>query len=167
MNEVTTLRGGAYRRLPDLDRLMTRVEKTKGGHWMWTGSRFGLNREYGQVNLHKQRMGAHRAMWILLRGPIPDGLDLLHQCGQTLCINPAHLRPGTHKENLQEAVDARGGKHWAPRGEQHPYAKLTQAQVDTIRRRQAEGALQSDLAREYGVTQPAISHIVLGKSWKL
>lgn len=164
--EVARYQGQSWRGLRPLERLMTRVHKTADGHWLWTGSRFGLNREYGQANLDKQRMGAHRAMWILLRGPIPEGLDLLHQCGQTLCVNPDHLRPGTHRQNLEEAVAARGGKHWAPRGEAHPHAKLTEAQVADIRTRHAAGTMQRVLADEYGVSQPNISYIVRGKKWK-
>lgn len=166
MSERLPRRGGQWNRLTPYDRLMTRVNVTPDGHWLWTGSRFGLHREYGQCNLDKQRMGAHRAMWIILRGPIPDGLDLLHQCGQTLCVSPDHLRPGTHRENLAEALAARFGKHWAPKGEACVNAKLTQGQVDEIRKRRSSGTLQRVLAAEYGVSQPEISYITRGIKWK-
>ena len=161
--------GYRWRNLNPYDRLMTRVEKVtdkQGEHWMWSGSRMGLYGEYGQVTLDKVRMGAHRAMWIILRGPIPGGLDMLHQCRFTLCINPEHLRPGSHRENLAEAVALRGGKHWAPKGEACVRSKLKQFEVDDIRARYGRGERQSKLASEYGVSQPNISYIVNGQKWK-
>lgn len=158
-----------WRLLPPLERLMTRVVKETDGygeHWMWTGARMGLKGEYGQTTLDRKRTGAHRAMWTVLRGPIPEGLDILHQCGRTLCINPDHVRPGTHRQNLAEALEARLGKHWAPKGEQHTHHKLTDGQVKDIRTRHANGVFQRVLAEEYGVSQPAISYIVSNKRWK-
>ncbi len=145
---------------------MTRVEKTPDGHWLWTGSRMGLKAEYGQVTLGGARMGSHRAMWILLRGPIPDGLDILHQCGQSLCCNPDHVRPGTHRQNLAEALAERFGVHWAPRGENHPHAKLTAQNVRDVRAAVARGETQRTQAIRYGVSQVAISHIITGKRWR-
>ncbi len=160
-------KGGQWRTLSPIDRVMESIEVDDAydGHWMWTGSRCGLNREYGQTSLGGSRVVAHRAVWTLIRGPIPSGMDLLHQCGQTLCVNPSHMRVGTHRENLAEAVAARGGVHWAPKGEQCVKAKLSQEQVSDIRRRYADGERQSALASEYGVSQPSISYIVNGKRW--
>ena len=110
-------------------------------------------------------MVSHRAVWKVLGLPLPDALDLLHQCGVTLCVNPDHVRPGTHAENLREAVAARGGQHWARRGEEHPHARLSVGDIVAIRQRRARGELESVLAAAYGVSQPHISLIVLGKRW--
>jgi hypothetical protein len=160
-----TPRGGQWRRMSHLDRIMSRVERTPDGHWMWLGSRCGLRREYGQTTLRGQRMVAHRAVWKVLGRPLPDELDLLHQCGQTLCVNPDHVRPGTHAENIREALGEHGS--WSPRGERHPAARLTWAQVCDIRDRYAAGARQSVLAADFGVAQPHISAIVHGRRWKV
>jgi DNA-binding MarR family transcriptional regulator len=52
-------------------------------------------------------------------------------------------------------------------GEQHPRAKLTDAQADTIHARyHAGGILQRELAVEYGVEQTTISRIIRGKRKK-
>lgn len=105
---------------------------------------------------------AHRAVWMELRGPIPDGLDILHQCGRPACVNPAHVRVGTHRENILEAIDARGGKFWdqALRGQNNHMSKFSDDIVDVIRRRHANGESQREIAVEYGVTQPCISMII-------
>lgn len=142
---------------------MSFVDVTPDGHWMWTGSRCGLSREYGQTSFDGARMVAHRAVWLLERGALARDLDLLHQCGRTLCVNPAHVRPGTHAENIREAIESHGS--WAVRGEDHPRAVLTWAKVADIRARRSAGELQRVLAVEYGVSQVMISQIVRGKKW--
>lgn len=147
-----------------LYRVMGKVCKRADDHWIWEGSRCGLRREYGQTTIGGRRMVAHRAVWILLRGPIPEGMELLHQCPHTLCVNPDHIRVGTHRENIREAVALHGP--WALRGEANPQARLTWAKVAQIRERAAAGEMQRVLAAEYGVSQPRISQIVAGKKWK-
>lgn len=37
-------------------------------------------------------------------GPIAKGLHLLHECGDSLCLNIRHLRLGSHKENMRDLV---------------------------------------------------------------
>ncbi len=46
---------------------------------------------------------AHRVVWLLNRGPIPEGLDLDHLCRNTRCCNPVHLEPVTRSENLRRS----------------------------------------------------------------
>jgi hypothetical protein len=148
-----------------LTRIMGKVRTQSDGHWIWEGSRCGLSREYGQTSLNGVRVVAHRAVWRLLRGEIPAGLELLHQCGRSLCVNPEHLRLGTHRENILEAVALHGA--WSPVGEANASARLTWRKVAQIRERAAAGETQATLAREYGVSQPTISHVVRGLKWKL
>jgi hypothetical protein len=52
-------------------------------------------------------MSVHRYSYELHKGPISEGLHVLHECDNKLCINPDHLRAGTHAENIRDAV-ARG-----------------------------------------------------------
>lgn len=49
---------------------------------------------------------AHILMWELVHGPVAEGLVLDHLCMQPGCVNPDHLEPVTHKENLRRARDA-------------------------------------------------------------
>lgn len=148
--------------LTDMERLMAFVTITRDGHWIWNGSRCGLNREYGQCKYLGKTTIAHRAMWSLIRGAIPKGMDVLHQCGKTLCVNPSHVRLGTQKENQEEAVAARGGKNWATgvKGERHGKSVLSDAQATSIINRHSNGERQAALALEFGVTQACISLIV-------
>lgn len=139
--------------------------RQEGTCWIWTGSFYTQDGQptYGQIWLDGRRVSAHRASYLLHKGPIPDGKDVLHSCDVKACVNPLHLRPGTHAENLAEAAERHG--NWARYGENHGRAKLTQVQVDAIREARARGAKQSALAAQYGVSQVAISKIVRGLAW--
>ncbi len=53
------------------------------------------------------------------------------------------------------------------RGERHHNAKFTADDVEAIRRDYAAGGVsQYELAERYGVTQGAISHVLLGRTWR-
>jgi len=52
------------------------------------------------------------------------------------------------------------------RGSDHHAAKLMWDQVDAIRRRAAAGETQRSLAAEFGVSQPVVSKIVRGETWR-
>ncbi len=141
------------------------VEKTDSC-WLWSGStdthgyggiRVGSVTD-GSVHLEK----AHRVAWTLLRGPIPESMEVCHDCpggDNPACVNPAHLFIGTHADNM---ADAKRKGRFQNRG----MAKLSPAQVCTIRSRHAAGGvLQRTLAAEYGVSRPTVSQIVNGKRW--
>lgn len=83
-----------------LPRLLSKVLCAPGSHcWEWLAARneFG----YGKVKTGNRRTRlAHRVAFELLKGPIPDGLELDHLCRNRGCVNPAHLEPVTHHQNV-------------------------------------------------------------------
>ena len=44
--------------------------------------------------------GVHRIAWMEVNGSIPAGLEIDHVCRNRRCVNVAHLRLVTHRENL-------------------------------------------------------------------
>lgn len=66
--------------------------------WLWLGTVNGLG--YGMMTVAGRARLAHRLSYENARGPIPSGLDLDHLCRQPSCVNPAHLEPVTHRENV-------------------------------------------------------------------
>lgn len=80
-------------------RIMSRVQETQAGCWEWTGAR--TRNGYGHVKVGGIHWMAHRYAYTVQVGPIPDGLQLDHLCRNRACINPAHLEPVSHGENLR------------------------------------------------------------------
>lgn len=89
---------GGNQRGPWPERFWKKVEKSNGC-WEWTASKDPHG--YGTVRNDKKTLGAHRVSYELIVGKIPDGLDLDHLCRNPGCVNPAHLEPVTHRENVR------------------------------------------------------------------
>lgn len=149
-----------------LERMLSFREIDENGCWNWTGTKVG-SLGYGQTNLGKKRLYAHRAAFELWKHPIPDGMFVCHRCDNPRCFNPDHLFLGTQTDNMRDQVAK--GRHYTgerPRGSGHGNATITEDDVRAIRARYAAGASQPKLAREYGQTQCNISKIVLRKFWR-
>jgi hypothetical protein len=136
---------------------------------------------------------AHRVAFIASGGVLTsEKPHVLHGCDNPPCCNyhPKHLRAGSHAENMAECKakgrNATGDKHGTKthperhgsrlhpeshQGERHPRAKLTTAQVVSIR-----SAYESDsgpkygkmarIARQYGVEPVTIQAIIARRNWK-
>ncbi len=132
---------------------------TTGDCWLWTAGRDKDG--YGKCFLNRRHMRTHRAAWELTYGPIPSGLFVCHDCDVTACCRPSHLYLGTHRNNTEDAV-ARERFHLAGRS-----TLLTDAEIREIRQRYRPYVVSGpQLAREYGVSQSTISHIVRNLVWK-
>lgn len=75
------------------------------GCWLWQGA---LNSKgYGHSRLADKKGLVHRISYEFYVGPVPSGLELDHLCRVRSCINPNHLEPVTHAENMR-----RGAFYW-------------------------------------------------------
>lgn len=87
----------------DIERLLARFEIDEHGCWLWT-SRLFTQTGYSCITVlmddgRWSPTVAHRAMYMALVGPIPDGLHIDHLCRVRACVNPDHLEPVTQREN--------------------------------------------------------------------
>ena len=81
-------------------RFWEKVDVDPLGCWLWTAS---VNEDgYGQFMADRSVL-AHRFAFELLRGPIPRNLELDHLCRVRPCVNPDHLEPVTHEENVRRS----------------------------------------------------------------
>lgn len=58
---------------------------------------------------------AHRVSYAAFNGDVSTGLEVMHTCDNRRCVNPSHLKVGTHAENMVD-MKARGVR----RGKNHP-----------------------------------------------
>lgn len=87
-----------------------RVDKQEGGCWLWTGTirPDGYGVIYIASKALRFRTSAHRYSYQLIKGAIPEGLELDHLCRVRKCCNPDHLEAVTHAENLRRGVHHHG-----------------------------------------------------------
>lgn len=74
------------------------MHEPMSGCWIWIGP-VNYKSRYGVCHHNGATVGAHRCVYRLLRGPIPNGLQLDHLCRNPQCVNPAHLEPVTGRVN--------------------------------------------------------------------
>ena len=142
------------------------IPEPNSGCFIWLGA---LNKEggYGRTSQGARSDGrprnrrVHRLMYEKEIGPIPDGLDVLHRCDNPVCVNPEHLFLGTHADNMKDCADK--GRLPDRRGQKAPNAKLTADQVTAIR---ASTRSQRAIAKDFGITQAAVSLIKTGRTWR-
>lgn len=105
----------------------------------------------------------HRLVWELAnKRTIPEGMYILHSrdCNK-LCIEPEHLRLGTHQENLAEAGalgKMRGGKGRKQLG-------IAGARM-IIRDHLRTGSSYTSLGRKYRVHANTVSYLLKGRTWR-
>lgn len=73
------------------------------GCWIWQGTKHKSG--YGWIKAFGKVVSAHRLSYELHRGPIPNGMHILHSCDVKDCVNPDHLHVGTHAQNMAEAFE--------------------------------------------------------------
>jgi len=140
-----------------LQRLESKIDKS-GDCWLWTGSK--TKDGYGHITIKQKLHIAHRVIYMLYNGTIPDGMVIRHTC-RGKCVNPEHLEIGTQAENMKDMI--RDGTRPNLKGERSPMAKLTADQVIEIRRRSTES--KSELAKEFGVRYEQICKIINKIQW--
>lgn len=92
------------RSVPPYKRLMSGYSVCPDmGCWIWNGATY--QNGYGWLKAFGQVVSAHRLSFELHKGPIPKGMHILHSCDVKACVNPDHLRAGTHADNMKEAAD--------------------------------------------------------------
>jgi len=165
------------------DRFWTKVNRDAPNDcWEWTANK--NNHGYGMFSLGAVvgKKLAHRLSFEDAKGPIPIGGLILHSCDNPACVNPDHLRVGTHKDNTQDCFDRKrrtlppvisGPDHWRNRypervlhGQEVPTSKLTTEQVIALRIAYVSGVKYDVLSAEYGLPVHSLKDITTGISWQ-
>lgn len=162
---VSTLRGQPGESLAvRMERIGWTVKQNEC--WEWNGAKGEAG--HGQIRIDKKSRQAHRIMFEIHYGPVPEGDNVLHRCDNPPCVNPGHLFSGTQKQNMddmwakgrqQEYVDQ-------PLGSKHPNAKLLENDVLELRRLRESGSTYKSLAERFGISKSTVADIVSRKNWR-
>ena len=136
--------------------------KYSPGCWLWTAAKAS---GYGRFRLNGGLQGTHRLTlaWALGR-PLLSSEYALHSCHNPSCVNPDHLRVGTHQDNMNDRDSA--GRQARIQGKANGQAKLTKGDVFAIRALLHEGNLyQREIGDLFGVSNSTVGRIKSGENW--
>jgi hypothetical protein len=123
--------------------------------------------ERGGYGMFKGK-GAHRVMWVLIHGPLPDDpkkkdykrgkkLEVCHHCDVRNCVQPAHLFTSDHKGNHLDA--GRKKRKYLPTDTKPRY---TDEEVLLMRLEVLAGASRESRKHKYGGSTSAIFKAIAG-----
>lgn len=144
--------------------------ETKCWNWIGTINR-GAKKQYGSIKVDKKSVAAHRFSWEFYNNlKIPSGMIVMHICDNPKCVNPLHLKLGTHKNNMEDMVlknrqakDKSFLNRKPASGSKNGLAKLTELQAMEIFK---DSRSQRAIGKQYGVSQAVIHNIKSKKTWK-
>ena len=119
------------------------------GCWNWL---IGFNPNgYATIRINNHSYTVYKLLHKLLHGPLLKGLELDHKCRNRRCINPDHLEPVTHTENMRRSPKV---------------CKLTVDKVREIKELLRVGVTHRTIAARFDVEKTAVTSISIGRSWK-
>lgn len=131
----------------------------------WETKRSLTPEGYGRMFYKGRLVGTHRVSWLLYRGLIPDGLDVLHRCDNPRCCNPEHLFVGTPRDNTLDSI-AKGRAHRAIM-ENAPTTKLSRHEVIEIRKIYAKDKpTKKALAQRFNCSETNVAAILRRQTWR-
>jgi hypothetical protein len=108
IKQYGTPEGGKKARGSLDERFWKKVDKRSDNEcWLWTGARRNSGKysqaKYGSFRVGKKTQAAHRVSYAYFNGRL-DGDIVMHTCDNTLCVNPAHLKTGTVRDNVLDKL---------------------------------------------------------------
>lgn len=142
---------------------------------------------YNRISVNKKNLFAHRISCERVHGPpTKEKPFALHACNNRFCVNPNHLRWGSHSENMKDIFNDRNTAAALNRVKTsrinlrsvttetrrangilngRASRKLTPSEVIEIRRLDAKGYTRAHISKFYPVNSRSISNLLLGKSY--
>jgi hypothetical protein len=105
----------AAKSLPPLaERFWSKVDRSGDACWPWLAAITSTG--YGAIRVDGTLRKAHRVAYELEVGPIPEGMQLDHQCHNRACVRPSHLNAVTNQQNGENRRGAQANSRSGVRG---------------------------------------------------
>ncbi len=111
---------------------------------------------YGNFFMGGKTYIAHRAIWVLRNGAIPNGMNVLHKCDNPSCVNIDHLFIGSPLDNHDDMYKKK---------RDNKAKKLVLDDIEDITKLRAEGKTLKEIGNKYGVSESNIHYVLSGKTW--
>lgn len=113
--------------------------------WPWRG----VTHRYGYGTIAGRRVGR------ILLGITSPEVEVRHRCDNPNCVNPGHLLPGTHQENM----DDRQARGRTARGARNGKTKVTPTIAEEIRRRRSAGQSSRTIGAALGLGKTTVNGV--------
>lgn len=150
---------GVYKRMTPHERFLSKVAKDDSGCWLWCGT--FLKDGYGNFNVNRKSVSAHRFSYQHYKGTIPEGSLVRHTCDVPKCCNPEHLILGTPGDNYHDAKTK--GRH--SHGSKHGNSKYTETEIRKVKILLSKGKTTAEVKALTGVSSHVIYDVRIGKTW--
>jgi hypothetical protein len=105
---------------------------------------------------------AHRIVYLVHHGDIPDGMQINHKDGDKWNNHPGNLELATPGENSRHAIRVLGVNI----GEKHGMSKLSNRDVREIRRLCRQGVTRRRIAERFKIDPGNVTKIAQRKTWQ-
>lgn len=154
----------------DLERIISKIKSSKLNDinecWVWIGTiqdKYKKGHQHGVLWYNNNYVQAHRIMFhnFIEDVPIykPGEKIVIHKCSHEnngRCINPWHLKLGTSKENTKDAMGSQTLYLYGS-NDKNPNSKLTNNEIEEIRKLKNSGLSQQKIANMYNINQSQVS----------
>lgn len=138
--------GPMSRRRTPHQRLNESFVREASGCWRWIRTRTTAG--YGHFYFRGVYYQAHRLVYTLFREPVTTPV-MDHLCRNRACVNPDHLEPVTHRENVRRGAGTR----------------LAAASVRQVYSLHAQGLSQRAIGRRMKVDHSTVCRVLKGQRW--
>ena len=135
------------------------VMNLEKGYLVWKGAKDTDG--YGVFSVKERMLKAHRVSWMINKGPIPEGICVLHKTDDPECVDVDFLFLGTVIDNNMDKKNKKRGVI----GGRNGMVVLSEDQVFQVVNLRKSGLTYEKVADKMGISLSEAHHICNGYTW--